>query len=105
VRLERHSERERERDGKKISLYFLNKRTMALGTQGMATSMESQPEIINEDPPMLPTATNGDKHSPVAADMALWTDEERLKRELVAWAKAVVAMAVHASSVQGSASR
>jgi hypothetical protein len=78
---------------------------MALGTQDMTRSIESQSQIIAEAPPMLPALTTRDKHSPVTVDMALWTDKERLKRELVAWAKAVAAMAVHASSAQGSTNR
>jgi hypothetical protein len=69
---------------------------MALGTQNMHTTIDSQPEIVSGAPPMLLIIPIGDKESPV--DPALWTDEERMKRELVAWAKAVAAMAMHASS-------
>lgn len=68
---------------------------MALGTQDMPTTFYSQPEIINGAPSMLSILPIGDKESPV--DPALWTNQERMKRELVAWAKSVVAMAVHAS--------
>jgi hypothetical protein len=69
---------------------------MALGTQDMPITIDSQPEILNRTSPMFSILPIGDKES--AVDPALWTDEERMKRELVAWAKAVAAMAMHASS-------
>ncbi|KAF3337633.1 hypothetical protein FCM35_KLT18220 [Carex littledalei] len=77
---------------------------MALGTQDMPRTIDSQSEVVNGSMSMLSFLPIGDKESPV--DPALWTDEERMKRELVAWAKAVAAMVVHASSKsQGSTHR
>ncbi|KAF3337632.1 hypothetical protein FCM35_KLT18219 [Carex littledalei] len=70
---------------------------MALGTQDMPTTFDSQSEVLSGSMSMLSFLPIEDEKR-VLVDPALWTDEERMKRELVAWAKVVAAMAVHASS-------
>ena len=44
----------------------------------------------------VPVLLAADKDRPV--DPVMWGDEERMKRELMAWAKAVASMALNVSS-------
>ncbi|CAM0913718.1 unnamed protein product [Alopecurus aequalis] len=41
----------------------------------------------------------------LVVDPVIWSDEERMKRELVAWAKAVASMALNVSSAPPTSAR
>ncbi|CAM0913717.1 unnamed protein product [Alopecurus aequalis] len=41
----------------------------------------------------------------LVVDLVIWSDEERMKRELVAWAKAVASMALNVSSAPPTSTR
>ncbi|KAM3209042.1 hypothetical protein ACQJBY_063621 [Aegilops geniculata] len=62
----------------------------------MATGAETvRPRAVAGDVE-LPVLLATDKDRPV--DPVMWGDEERMKRELMAWAKAVASMALNVSS-------
>ncbi|KAF7107612.1 hypothetical protein CFC21_108218 [Triticum aestivum] len=63
----------------------------------MATEAETvRPRAVAGDVEMPVLLATTDKDRPV--DPVMWGDEERMKRELMAWAKAVASMALNVSS-------
>ncbi|URE21404.1 hypothetical protein MUK42_12690 [Musa troglodytarum] len=62
---------------------------MALGPQLVPQAARQQGEGDATTVMLVPGAKGG---RPV--DLSAWNDEERMKKELVAWAKAVAAMAI-----------
>ncbi|KAG1342352.1 hypothetical protein COCNU_05G005810 [Cocos nucifera] len=67
---------------------------MVLGAQALPSSIDNHSKMCSRTPPMV-LVPGENKGQPI--DPLLWRDEQRMKKELVAWAKAVASMVLHSS--------
>lgn len=67
---------------------------MVLEAQALPSSIDNYSEMCSRTPPMV-LVPGEQKDQPI--DPLLWRDEQRMKKELVAWAKAVASIVFHSS--------